>query len=188
VYCVTKVGFDNCNEIPLNFFLKLLTGKEKILSRVCGDYIRRVLDWQLDLLDHTVTHNYSVYTLHSQFTIVLAESSYNYNWLTTESLQGPTGSHWPSTNSSGLFSATHRQLTRNWNCPRNSTDCRLTSELYSSWTDHKENTVSDSSTVAWRHYRNGPQRKHRLRFLYCCITSSPERTTKKTLVASIVAW
>jgi hypothetical protein len=25
---------------------------------------------------HTVTHNYSVYTLHSQFTIVLAESSY----------------------------------------------------------------------------------------------------------------
>jgi hypothetical protein len=28
---------------------------------------------------HTVTHSYSVYTLHSQFTIVLAESSYNYN-------------------------------------------------------------------------------------------------------------
>jgi hypothetical protein len=27
---------------------------------------------------HTVTHNCSVYTLHSQFTIVLAESSYNY--------------------------------------------------------------------------------------------------------------
>jgi hypothetical protein len=45
--------------------------------------------------------------------------------LTTESLQGPgppadpTGSHWPSTNSSGLFSSTHRQLTRNWNCPCN---------------------------------------------------------------------
>jgi hypothetical protein len=28
---------------------------------------------------HTVTHNYTVYTLHSQFTIVLAESSYDYN-------------------------------------------------------------------------------------------------------------
>jgi hypothetical protein len=28
---------------------------------------------------HTVTHNYSVYTLHSQFTIVLAESPYIYN-------------------------------------------------------------------------------------------------------------
>jgi hypothetical protein len=35
------------------------------------------LDWQLDLLDTlTVTINYSVYTLHSQFTIVLVESSY----------------------------------------------------------------------------------------------------------------
>jgi hypothetical protein len=48
---------------------------------------------------HTVTHNYSIYT--------------------TESLQGPgppadpTGSHWPSNNSSGLFSGTHLQLTRN---------------------------------------------------------------------------
>jgi hypothetical protein len=35
---------------------------------------------------HTVTHNYSVYTLHSQFTIVLAECSYNYNWLLQLSL------------------------------------------------------------------------------------------------------
>jgi hypothetical protein len=34
-----------------------------------------------------------------------------------------------------------------------------TSELYSPGTDHKENTVSDYSTVVWRHYRNGPQRK-----------------------------
>jgi hypothetical protein len=50
--------------------------------------------------------------------------------LTTESLQGPgppadpTGSHWPSTNSSGLFSATHRQLTRYWNCPIMAVDVR----------------------------------------------------------------
>jgi hypothetical protein len=35
---------------------------------------------------HTVTHSYSVYTLHSQFTIVLAESSYNYIWLSQLSL------------------------------------------------------------------------------------------------------
>jgi hypothetical protein len=41
-----------------------------VLSRVCGDYIRRVLDWQLDLLDHTqlqcihfMTHNNWVYSL-----------------------------------------------------------------------------------------------------------------------------
>jgi hypothetical protein len=34
-----------------------------ILSRVCGDYIRRVLDWQLDLLDHTQLHTITVYTL-----------------------------------------------------------------------------------------------------------------------------
>jgi hypothetical protein len=41
-----------------------------ILSRVCGDYIRRVLDWQLYLLDHTqlqcihfITHNNWVYSL-----------------------------------------------------------------------------------------------------------------------------
>jgi hypothetical protein len=43
--------------------------------------------------------------------------------LTTEPLQGPgppadpTGLQWPSNNSSGLLSATHRQLTRKWNCP-----------------------------------------------------------------------
>jgi hypothetical protein len=35
-----------------------------VLSPVCGDYIRRLLDWQLDLLDTlTVILNYSVYTL-----------------------------------------------------------------------------------------------------------------------------
>jgi hypothetical protein len=40
----------------------------RVASLYCRAYvatnIRRVLDWQLDLLDHTVTHNYSVYTLH----------------------------------------------------------------------------------------------------------------------------
>jgi hypothetical protein len=89
-----------------------------------SDY-RRVLDCQLDLLDHkSVTHYYSAYTLqlsvHYSTCRVFLQLQLT---LTTESLQGPgrpadpTGSHWPSTNSSGLFSATHRQLTRNWNCP-----------------------------------------------------------------------
>jgi hypothetical protein len=44
------------------------------------------------------------------------------------------------------------------------------SDLYSSWTDHQENTVSDSSTVAW-HHRNRPQRKQQfLPFLRCLAT------------------
>jgi hypothetical protein len=34
-----------------------------MLSRVRGDSIRRVLDWQLDLLDHTQLHTITVYTL-----------------------------------------------------------------------------------------------------------------------------
>jgi hypothetical protein len=36
-----------------------------ILSSVCCDYIRRVMDWQLDLLDHTQLHTITVYTLHN---------------------------------------------------------------------------------------------------------------------------
>jgi hypothetical protein len=51
-----------------------------VLSRICGDYIRRVGLTTGYIGSHAVTHNYSVYTLTaSQFTIVLAESSYNYN-------------------------------------------------------------------------------------------------------------
>jgi hypothetical protein len=37
---------------------------ELVLSRVCVDYIRRVLDLQLDLLAHTQLHTITVYTLH----------------------------------------------------------------------------------------------------------------------------
>jgi hypothetical protein len=44
---------------------------------LCGDYIRRVLDWLLDLLGHTQLQNYSVYILQfTMFTITLAESSH----------------------------------------------------------------------------------------------------------------
>jgi hypothetical protein len=42
-----------------------------ILSCICGDYIyiRRVLDWQLDLLDHTRLHTITVYTLLQLLTV-----------------------------------------------------------------------------------------------------------------------
>jgi hypothetical protein len=52
-----------------------------ILSRGCGDYIRRVLDWQLDLLDHTVTQPvYSVlhFTTHN-----------NWQWVSSVPLKTP---------------------------------------------------------------------------------------------------
>jgi hypothetical protein len=140
--------------------------KVLVLSRV-----RRLIydGYWIDNWIYWITHNYTqLQCIH--FTLAVYYSTCRVSLqlqltLTTESLQGPgppadpTGSHWPSTNCSGPFSATHRQLTRNWNCPRNRPDCRLTSELYSPRTDHKENNVSDSSTVVRRHYRNGPQRK-----------------------------
>jgi hypothetical protein len=51
--------------------------KRIFLSRVCGDYIRRVLDGQVDLLDTlTVTINYSVYTLRLTVHHTRAESSH----------------------------------------------------------------------------------------------------------------
>jgi hypothetical protein len=49
-----------------------------ILSRVCGDYMRRVLDWQLDLLDHTqlqCIHPYS-FTVHYSRVKPFSEPSY----------------------------------------------------------------------------------------------------------------
>jgi hypothetical protein len=55
-----------------------------VLSRVqCGDYIRRALDWQQDLLDPvTVTLNYSVYIL--QLTVHYTRAEYSHlclHWL-----------------------------------------------------------------------------------------------------------
>jgi hypothetical protein len=44
-----------------------------IVARMWRLYIRRVLDWQLDLLYHTQLHTITVYTL-LQFTTTLAES------------------------------------------------------------------------------------------------------------------
>jgi hypothetical protein len=75
---------------------------------------------QLQCIHFTLTVHYSTCRVFLQLQLTL----------TTESLQGPgspadpTGSPWPSTNSSGLFSATHRQLTCNWNCPIMAVDVR----------------------------------------------------------------
>jgi hypothetical protein len=48
---------------------------------MCGDYYNAGIGLTAGFIEsHTVTHKYSVYTLTaSQFTIVLAESPYNYN-------------------------------------------------------------------------------------------------------------
>jgi hypothetical protein len=47
-----------------------------ILSRVCvATIIRRVLDWQLDLLDHTQLHTITVYTLHNSQELSLLSST-----------------------------------------------------------------------------------------------------------------
>jgi hypothetical protein len=78
-------GYNKNKKIIIRFFIYLLAELNSqwlllllllllliiiiiMMSRVCGDYIRRILDWQLDLLGTvTVTLNYSVYTL--QFTM-----------------------------------------------------------------------------------------------------------------------
>jgi hypothetical protein len=51
-----------------------VTMKSNILSRVCVATIKD--EYWIDNWIYWITHSYSVYTLHSQFTIVLAESSY----------------------------------------------------------------------------------------------------------------
>jgi hypothetical protein len=90
---------------------KVAGGKQKVLSRVRRLY---KTGYWIDNWIYWITHSYTITTITTD----------SHKWVTTpaESLHGPgppadpTGSHWPSTNSSGLFSATHRQLTRNWNC------------------------------------------------------------------------
>jgi hypothetical protein len=90
-----------------------------IVARIRGDYIRRVLDWQLDLLGHTQLHTITVYTLLQLHTV-------HYNTCRVFTLY----LHWlpvfqfrrirsPATLQ--LFSedcCSARILTRNWKCPR----------------------------------------------------------------------
>jgi hypothetical protein len=86
---------------------------------VLSDY-RRVLDWQLDLLDHKQLHTITVYTLYDSQQLSFFSSSEDY---------GSSSATTAATNTYGV--PCHYSLTGN--CPRNS-------ELYSPWTDHKENT------------------------------------------------
>jgi hypothetical protein len=46
-----------------------------IVARMCGDYIDGVLDWQLNLLDHTQLHTITVYTLYNSQQLTLFSSS-----------------------------------------------------------------------------------------------------------------
>jgi hypothetical protein len=106
---------------------------------VLSDY-RRVLDWQLDLLNHNQLHN----SVRVYYTLQLT---------TTESLLFL----WRPR----LQLCSHRcnQLLRRPLPSLGTVPSWLsTPELYSQGTDHKENTVSDSYTVVC-HYRNRPPKK-----------------------------
>jgi hypothetical protein len=103
--------------------LQRLTCTELLLSRVCGDYIRRVLDWQLDLLDqHTVTHNYSVlhFTTHN-------------NWVSSLALKTPAPT--AATKSYGI--PCHYSLA---GCLNQPTAVPVAALVYNPGTHHKENT------------------------------------------------
>jgi hypothetical protein len=137
--------------------------------RAYGDYIRRVLDWQLDLLDHNQLHNsVTVY-----FTLQLTTTeSLLFLWRPRLQLLQPT-----LMASLAITSHNWLGIVRSW---------LSTSELYSPGTDHKENTVSDSSTVVWRHCRNGPQRKQEfLPLLRCLATVVNKRFHRWLLTYSV---
>jgi hypothetical protein len=114
---------------------------------------------------HTVTHNYSVYTpTASQFTIVLAESPYNYNWLSQLSHNSCWVSSGPRTSCRPNWLSL--RLTRNWSC------------LCNGW---RPSYIARKQTTKKTLPRNRPQREHG------CPIVALGQTTNKTLVASIVA-
>jgi hypothetical protein len=99
-----------------------------IFKQYCRAYVATIIRRGIGLTTGFIgSHTVTVYTLYTRSSLQYLPSLLT---ITTESLQGPgppadpTGSRWPSTNSSGLFSATHRQLTRNWNCPIMAVDVR----------------------------------------------------------------
>jgi hypothetical protein len=130
-----------------------------------GDYIRRVGLTTGFIGSHTITHNYSVYGL--QLTTVHYHTCRVFT-LYLHSLPVFQYRRIRSPATLQLFSedcCSARTLTRNWNCPRH-----LPRQL-----------------IVLVIARERTTRKTPLRFPYCWMTSLPERTTKKTLVASIVA-
>jgi hypothetical protein len=78
-----------------------------IAARMCGDYIRRVLDWQLDLLDHTQLHTFTVCTL---YIFSVHYSACRVFLLCLPKIPAPTA----ATNSYGI---THYLITTCWSCP-----------------------------------------------------------------------
>jgi hypothetical protein len=113
---------------------------------------------------HTVTHNYSVYTLTaSQFTIVLAESPYKYNWLSQL-----------SHNSCWVSSGPRTSCRPNWLSLRLLTwDCSLNSELTTQSQSQSYFTADDQSVS--KSWYQGPWSSHDLIFIsvdiyeYCFI-------------------
>jgi hypothetical protein len=101
-----------------------------VLSRVCSDYIRRVLDLQLDLLDHTQLHTITVYTL-----LQLTTVHYNTCRVFTLYLHSLPLFQYRRIRSPAtlqLFSedcCLARILTRNWNCPRHLVNSLLSCQL-----------------------------------------------------------
>jgi hypothetical protein len=79
--------------------------RQQIHTKCCraygGDYIRRVLDWQLDLLDHNQLHAYNRFSYNYNR---LSQLSHNSCWVSSGPgpPADPTGSHWPSAESSEL--------------------------------------------------------------------------------------
>jgi hypothetical protein len=132
------------------------------------DYYRRVLDWQLDLLDLTQLHTITMYTLHNSQQLSLFSSSEDY---------GSNSATTAATNSYGI--PCHYSLTAA--APLSNTkllNYLLTPALwpptsgYRPGADHKENPSPIPVLLELRHYRNGPQRKRwSLPLLRCMATA-----------------
>jgi hypothetical protein len=80
IYCSMDLAIGYINMfVPIEYYRQISLWKIEstsiILSRVCVDYIRRVLDWELDLLDHTQLHTITVYTLYNSQQLSLFSSS-----------------------------------------------------------------------------------------------------------------
>jgi hypothetical protein len=136
------------------------------MSRLsCGDYyIRRVLDWQLDLLDHTQLHKMTVYTLYNslQFTLTIAGSSH---CIFTGCLSS-TGSCSPSELTCNSLDSTARPHTRrltDWaHTPRLTDWCSNTDWLTVKVKVTLRPTTSQSVSKSWF---QGPWGSHDLIFI-----------------------
>jgi hypothetical protein len=154
--------------------------------RTYGDYNRRGTGWQLDLLDHNY-NSVTVYSIYSSLQCIRFIT--HNNWVPSLPLKTPvptlqpllqptlmaslaiTSHNWLGTVRSWVsewITTDGQSVSLSWCCaPSGAHDHILitiwlflsTSELYSPGADHKENTVSDSSIVVRRHYRNGPPKK-----------------------------